>query len=361
MLPQRICPYCARRPGNSDDHIFSQFLGATATIRACKQCNGTFGHSFEGALSSDLAPFVVFLRRAGLRPPRFVVWKRALKNPETEIEYDLDSELQLQPSYPKIERDEAGKPKRAVFGPQKSAAEFKRGLEAKGKKVRLKEEVIKDVPLTQAHFQLTVGDELRRLAAKLAVGTAHYLNHRDGILDPTTRTYLVEGRSAMGGPPARMDFSTHVSLENLRPPLGHLVFVEGNSETRRCYAVVQFYGTIQLYVILNANGFHGSDFAILATLDPASGYKENFRHVDLFKLPEAPLQVSPAEYEAGLRSWQEKFNKQAESVFGAGALTLTVERRPQTEAPSSVSSTGGAFEIHYVDENGKDIWPRKPL
>jgi hypothetical protein len=81
----------------------------------------------------------------------------------------------------------------------------------------------------------------------------------------------------------------------------------------------------------------------------------------LLKLAEAPIQVSVAESETGLRSWQEKFNQQAQSVFGADAPALTVQREPQTAAPGSVSSIGGPFEIHYVDENGKDIWPKKPL
>src|SRR5439155_1178377 len=49
MVDVLLCPYCAERPADSDDHVFPQFLGGKATILACTTCNNTFGHSFEAS------------------------------------------------------------------------------------------------------------------------------------------------------------------------------------------------------------------------------------------------------------------------------------------------------------------------
>lgn len=49
-----LCPYCGVRQTNSDDHVFPEFLGGRATIRAWKPCNDVFGHSIGGAVSIDL-------------------------------------------------------------------------------------------------------------------------------------------------------------------------------------------------------------------------------------------------------------------------------------------------------------------
>src|SRR5690242_105396 len=95
-----LCPYCGARPTNSDDHIFSEFLGGQTTIRACKYCNDTFGHSVEGPAFLQLVQLAVSLRNAGLHPPKYLRWKRAIKDPATGIEYDLDSNWTLHPSKP---------------------------------------------------------------------------------------------------------------------------------------------------------------------------------------------------------------------------------------------------------------------
>ncbi len=355
-MSNEMCPYCSLRPRDSNDHIFSEFLGGTTTVRACTQCNNTFGHDFEGGLSCDLASFVVTLCRCGLRPPRFVVWKRAVKDTATGIEYDIDTDLHIKPSYTKIERDEAGNPQKAVFASRKSAAEFVSGLEAHGKKVRLTEGgSIDGLQLNRTSVSLPIGQELRRLAVKMAVGTADYLGHRN-ILDASARTHLMEGKSTWDGP-ARIDLTVYKRLEDMRPPLGHSVYVEGDSKAARCFAIIQFYGTVQLYAILNARDFKGPDFAALGTLDLVSGYKERFADISALKLPEPPVHVSINESECGFRKWQEKFNEQAHAAFGNA---LTMELRGHLAAdPSSTTSTWGSCEVRYVDETGSEIWRSK--
>lgn len=48
-----ICPYCGDplvEKASSRDHVFVDALGATATVRACRQCNSTLGHALEAKL-----------------------------------------------------------------------------------------------------------------------------------------------------------------------------------------------------------------------------------------------------------------------------------------------------------------------
>ena len=95
------CPYCQRlllsKENNSDqkrsrDHIFPNFLGGSATVQICKRCNNTFGHSFEANVSKTLAPLMVMLGHAGIKPKKPAVWKKAFINPKDGGEYDLNSD-----------------------------------------------------------------------------------------------------------------------------------------------------------------------------------------------------------------------------------------------------------------------------
>jgi HNH endonuclease len=158
----QLCPYCGVRPRNSDDHIFPEFLGGKTTVRACKSCNDLFGHTFEGPVSNDFAPVVVTLRRGGLRPPRRAVWKHAIK--KEGVDYDLDSDLQLSPSDPSIERDAEGSVKRAVFASLRAARSFIRGQEAQGRKLKSTPQTIEGTDIRKLEFKLKIGREVRRLA-----------------------------------------------------------------------------------------------------------------------------------------------------------------------------------------------------
>src|SRR6266852_5244247 len=165
----QLCPYCGVRLQTSDDHIFPDFLGGKTTIRACKPCNDLFGHAFEGPVSNDFAPAVVMLRRGGLRSLRRVVWKRAIQ--KEGIDYDLDSDLQLTPTNPSIERDEKG-------------------------------------------------------SIKLAIASANHMGFGDQLIDNETREFLLG--SAEKSSRVRIDFTRHEELEKIRPPLSHFAFVKGN-------------------------------------------------------------------------------------------------------------------------------------
>src|SRR5712692_4725604 len=185
----RLCPYCGVRPRSSDDHIFPEFLGGKTTIRVCKPCNDFFGHAFEGPVSNDFAPAVVMLRRGGLRSPRRVVWKRAIQ--KEGVDYNLDSDLQLTPTNPSIERDEKGSIKRAVFPGFRAARRFIRGQEAQGTKLKFTPQTIEGIDIRKLELKLNIGMEVRRLAIKLAIASADHMGFGDGLIDKQTMEFLL--------------------------------------------------------------------------------------------------------------------------------------------------------------------------
>jgi len=307
----QLCPYCGVRPRDSDDHIFPEFLGGKTTIRACKPCNDLFGHDFEGPVCNDFASTVVMLRRGGLRAPRQVVWKRALKR--DGIDYDVDSDLQMTPSEPRIERDEQGSIKGALFASRKAASGFIRGLEAQGKKFKLTPQTITGIDMRELHFTVNIGPEVRRLAAKIAIAAADHLGFGGGLVDSEARQFLM-GRAPQSTR-VRMDLVIHESIEKMRPPLSHFVFVKGNGETHNIYAIVQFYGLVQFWVLLNEGGFTRDHFAISAVLDIAKGYRERFELAELVLLPVPLVVMGYAEVHRLRLEWMEKWNAEGRAVL----------------------------------------------
>jgi hypothetical protein len=319
---ERLCPYCDKRACNSDDHVFSQFLGGTATIKSCKRCNDTFGHSFEGPLSHDLAPLIVMLRRCGLRAPRRVVWRRAIKYGKTQADYDLDSDLTLTPSAPIFEKEQ-GTTRRITAASQKQLGQLSKLLEKGGKKTKLRSEQKTGIDIREFSFRIKVGHEARRFALKTAVAVASKALGWSNMLDPHARGYLLGDLSESLY--VRVDFQNHAQIEAQRPPLSHSVYVKGNGRTGRCYAVVKLYGYIQLYAILNDTSYAGEDRAAHGLLDIAGGYRETIGEAEPYLLHEAPTVGSPLLLNVGQKAWSDKFISECISLFGDQApLTLSV-------------------------------------
>ena len=315
----QLCPYCGVRPRTSDDHIFPNFLGGKTTIRACKPCNDLFGHAFEGPVSNDFAPAVVMLRRGGLRSLRRVVWKRAIQ--KDGIDYDLDSDLQLTPTNPSIERDEKDSIKRAVFPGFQAARSFIRGQEAQGKKLKLTPQTIEGIDIRNVEFKLNIGMEVRRLAIKLAIASADHMGFGDQLIDNETREFLLG--SAEKSSRVRIDFTRHEELEKIRPPLSHFAFVKGNGKTHNSYAIVQFYGLVQLYALLNEGAFTRDDFAIAAVLDIAKGYQERFEQTEPLMFPVAPVKLGHWESRQLQLEWMKKWNAEAQAVLQDDAKIIS--------------------------------------
>jgi hypothetical protein len=171
-------------------------------------------------------------------------------------------------------------------------------------------------------LNLIIGAELRRLAVKIGVAAADLLGHHAEVLDSRSRAFLLGDKIDVA--PVCLDFSMYEPLQKLRAPLSHNVFVKGNGRTGHCYAVVMFYGFIQLYAILNDTGFKGEDFAIFGFLSPVD-YKTAFEDIELISLAKPYQFVTPAFAEAGMARCQGSFQEQAKAVFGEGQVTVKMQ------------------------------------
>ena len=330
------CPYCVVRPCDSDDHIFPAFLGGRKTTPSCKTCNDRFGHSIEAAVSRDLAPVIVMLSTRGLVAPKLVNWRHAYKDPETGIEYDLDSDLQARRSDPVVSRDEAGNMREVFFHDEKMIKKFITAAEKQGKTTLVIDYPAEPRPIPPLNCELTFGLELRRLAMKMAVALGAHLQNSSGLLDDTGRAFLLSNTAE--GKRTIRDVSVYEGLEEQRPPLSHLIYLEGDGAKRYCYGVVQLYGLFQIYLILNQGRYDGGDFAALAILNPPMQYSETFNSVKPLKL--TPPSTRPRSYGPGTAVWSQKFRAQISEVFGEGAGDVTVKAlNPTVTSPPQWTST----------------------
>ena len=320
-----LCPYCNARPQDSDDHVFPASLGGRRTIRACKAgCNDRFGHGFEAAVADDLSPVAVLLSLCGLKLPRRFVWRQAFKDPSTGLDYDLESEGKvLRLSAPKVERNERGEVVRGTFRDTKEAERARASLEEKasGKQYRVRStrEEIKAPPLNRIQF--TIGTEIRRLAVKVAIGATELVLPGVPIVAPTTRAYLLSGEASEV--PVRIDYRQLDGLDGMRPPLAHLVFVEGNPKQHLCYAIVQFFETIQLWILLSS-AYDGPAFAVLGTCNVLSN-EEMFVETPGLGLDEAPRYNQQEQVQTGVEAWAKKLDKQVREAFGENILNFEIE------------------------------------
>jgi hypothetical protein len=260
------CPYSQPPHGEfTDDHIFPQFLGGRRTIRVCKQCNNTFGHTFEGRASNQLKRLQVFISDFGLDLTRNTAnWPAAIII--DEITYDLQSGsegAQYLLHKPTFVKDADGN---IVGGKARSLSEARQITSGLKKAGKIKDAEIyygedkpfEGIKLTSA---LSFNDDLYRVATKMAAATLVAFDRAHVVAESGVPTYL-HGAASMPVSPAYCDIEP---VRNLRPPLSHAVYVElGNVS----YAIVLIFGFLKIYVPLPAAR---EAAAFLATLDPMSG------------------------------------------------------------------------------------------
>jgi hypothetical protein len=272
-IGDEVCPY-SEPPyaGFTNDHIFPEFLGGRKTIRVCRQCNSTFGHSFEGRTSNQLKRFQVYISHFGLDLSRnSPIWPSALTiGDET---YDLMSGpqgCQYRLSRPTVIRDPDG---RIVGGKVRSTTEAKKmvkGLVSSGhaKEVKIFEEpgaILEDMKLGNV---FSFGPDLFRFATKLVAGLAIAFGQRQLITFSGIPAYLHE----------KGDWLTSVAycdvsaVLKVRPPLTHTVYLEMGQPS---YAIVLFFGSQKIFVPFPASSTRSG---VLATLDPLTG-EERFTEI----------------------------------------------------------------------------------
>jgi hypothetical protein len=333
-MVENNCPYCGSALADSKDHVFSKFLGGRRTIKACRVCNNmTFGSGFEAVVKDNLEPIMVGLELCGFKSTTPVRWSRARQDPNTGWYYDLNPTGELSLSNDQIDRDAEGHITRiTIRDDPKLAEKHATSLIRKGMATEVQQQVIREPFTGQLALHLHFGEEARRLAVKMCVAVAQ-LELPDGkydVLDPITRAYLLEGESPSRPVPVKFAFSNYVGLDKLRPPLSHVVHIEGDSVDRRCYGVVQFFGAIQFYVSLNAQ-YDGKSFARIGLLNRHLG-KERFEAVSMLYLHEAPNQFFKDELPAMEQNLFRKLDDQVYAIFGKNTISFS---RPDSLAPAS--------------------------
>ena len=283
----KTCPYCQERCANSEDHIFSQFLGGKKTIPSCTNCNKKFGSTFEGKVSQDLMPIIYQLVKQGYKHPSSLKADRIIIDKDGN-EYNGDKEGNLFPVNP---YKEDGKVKQKIFRNKKEAEKHIEVLSKRRGKdipVNMSDEF---VTIEQPQYRLVkVGTEIRQLTVKMCVALGQHFLPTVNIVDDKHRSFLL-GESL--GHDILKVYSRYSSagLDKLRPVLAHVIFVEANSERGLCHGLVQFFGgTLQFYVPLNSN-YIGKDFAVLATLDILD-MKERFLSIEPLNLLALPSVIA---------------------------------------------------------------------
>lgn len=315
---ERICPYCLNNPADTAEHIFPQFLGGKTTIWACRSCNSLFGHSFEAAVHRDLTPIASMLALCGLSLPRPAVWGKALEGVDGQL-LDIDAEQRLlKPSRPIVEKDPqtggfrvTGDKKRVT----KIANEFlRRHPGAVAKYTDLTKQVPTPDKLSHA---LTLGLEIRRLAVKMCAALIEHCYLDLDVIDDTVRAFLLG--NAVSEIPVRLAYYDYGPLRELRKPLSHSIYVEG-SPHNGAYGIVQLFGGVQLYAVLNRT-YDASVFAFFASLDQPD-WKERFEQTDVLNLREAPKVITVEEQTIGVRGWLDYLNVQVKDAFGTNRYTF---------------------------------------
>jgi hypothetical protein len=340
-----LCPYCLVRPRDSDDHVFPDFLGGIRKVSTCAKCNNGFGHRFEGPVSKDLSPIIVRLSFSGYKHKRRVIHKRAWIDETTGIEYDLDSERRSYPSKPHFIREdgrEDGKIKQIVARDRREARKIVASLKAKGqiKEVREKLESNEGLRPPLRPGSIRVGTELRQLAVKMCVAVGQVIVPDLILLDERCRQFLLDETTV--SPPVRQVHSRYSSLDALCPPLAHVVYIEGDSCSAKCFGVVQLFGgALQFYVLLSSS-YTGRNCGALGMLDVTT-FQEQFQEIAPLRLPEAPECISQDDLERFLAGWGTELNAQVKAAFGMN--TLLFETLPK----ASVSGVRVTLPLLWIE------------
>jgi hypothetical protein len=308
-----ICPYCNLEVlVPSRDHIFSKFLFGKETIAACKGCNDLFGHSFEGKVSDDLKPITTVLAFCGVKSPRTVIWKKGLSY--NGDEYNLDTEGNLTGETKILHKDERTTTVR--FGSREIVEKNIKSLKGKGRSFNIVESQSRIRPDFNISIPMTLA--IRRLATKMCVALSQVF-HQVSVIDENTRDYLMTGET-LGSLP-EIGYIFYDALDILRPPLAHTIYVEGDAIAKLCYGVVQFYGTFQIYCILNEN-YDGPDFAYIGTHDVIN-QEEKFKQIEPLQLVAPMLHCDPIVFENCFAKMVAKLFDQVTVVTGKSRLEVS--------------------------------------
>ena len=116
------------------------------------------------------------------------------------------------------------------------------------------------------------------------------------------------------------------------------MYIEGNSNSARCFGIVQLFGGFFQFYVPLSNSYTGRDFAALGILDVTT-FQEKFQEIERLQLPESPRFMSLADVEYAYSEWGTNFNAQVQAAFGRNELIFGVTPRQSCVLdPLSISS-----------------------
>lgn len=317
MTDMILCPYCELPIEDySRDHIFSEFLGGSRKISACKQCNQVFGSTFEGRAAVMFYGMQVSMSTWGLSFSQTApAWRRAFEHMGQEFDILIEGEEpKLQLSRPIKEIGEDGKLKAISFGNEKEARRAINKARKKGHDKAIVQKLRVEIPAPQYPFVFDLGPYVLRTALKMCYALSTSLPSFN--LDD-----VAHARSILKGDPDRLPvnvrpaFEVYDSLDAVREPLSHVIYVE--RDAGRIYGVVQFFGVLQLFCGLGAPKGSATQAARVGILDPLTGI-EKFSDADPLGLP-TPTLVKGEQLSHAVSGWRKRFQ---EGAVSRGATNL---------------------------------------
>jgi hypothetical protein len=341
------CPYCDNpSPTFTEDHVFPQFLGGRRTIRVCRDCNNTFGHTFEGSAAKHLKRLQVFISSFGLDLTRVPgAWPSALTI--GDVTYDLISGpegAQYKLCRPTIRRDADG---RITGGMARSVAEANQI--AKG---MMKADLAKEMEISEASCEqiddvfLTVptsfDSDLYRFATKLVAAVLVNFGYQEFISSSGIGAYL-HAKAEWQTTPAYCDIA---GINEMSPPLSHAVYVELGTPS---YGIVVIFGHLKVFVSLPPSPIKK---AYLATLDPIDG-EEGFSEVASIGPRSVPITIRLTEMMAHLNEMN-RMLMQAAILRGAKRPPILSIEELNPGPPQFFSQTDSTLRFMFPSNKSLD-------
>jgi hypothetical protein len=354
MEDKTLCPYCAEPIRKiSRDHIFPQFLGGKREIRACANCNNSFGHTFEADAAKTLQPLYTALSGWGLPlKSTDAVWRKAVMHQGKPFDISVkQGKVTFRLSHRLPKRDAAGNiiaiecP--SLEDARKAIKERERKQSLSTSDVPINRTLIRGAEIKGTTLSLEIGYSLQKLTLKMCIGLCSLFPEFNSQDFSEARARLKPEAINPGN--VTQAYCTYESLDLLRPPLSHLIYIERNQFC--VFGIVQFFGCIQFYTRLliyppptrlldYGGGFRVAvprtdsnlvrDGAILASLDPVTG-KEQFEKVQPLKLSEP----TGFDHVQGSIGWMKKLERQLKVRGAKGSPELSFEGIKFNESPAS--------------------------
>jgi hypothetical protein len=291
------CPYCGvllQEPtfeqlpdAQSQDHIISEFQGGRKTIPACRGCNSTFDHAFEGRMAQSLMRLYVQLAKWGVPLPEIDQWWRAAYAAERAV-FDLSvgpKGITARAARPIVIYNDASEIEEAYFATGLELTRFKQTMALRQPDALwIPAEKRVETTLQGLNLQLEIGPDWQQSVLKSCIAASTLLSDTR----PQDRRMAGEILRAPASDPHPIVphyFYQYREIDLVRPELAHTIYVE-HVDHRLC-GVVQVFGTFQFFCVLSSQTELSGSNAILGWADPVES-REHWEMVQPIGLKDAP-------------------------------------------------------------------------